>query len=374
MLLIVLPENFTVAGLFVFGMLSLAASASTILLISYFRSRRPEDKNILNKQILINFYIKLLGYIMHYMTQCVGYVLQTQPENHLAVVLSTTLLSHSNVAILVKLAALSYTLMSASRMVLFISPSTFATLKTSLLQWISISIIITFFTLELILNLVVYSPDKCTINQFDRQLHYLASSPINSAQADIEGNSKMCSHFPTFRILVALLIVFEAVSVIAQGMRMSGVNKNRIHPAIHIKQSKKRDRSYSVPALNISTTHHQARRSSFPTQAFPRSKEPRSSNTDPSSQSSTARFNSDTIIKYLLLFVRGEYSVVLVIYIFFSINGMLPFYLRIDFKVFLIQLDLFAVPVFWLICNDKIMQFTENKIRRIYYQDFTENN
>ena len=140
MLLIVLPENFTVAGLFVFGMLSLAASASTILLISYFRSRRPEDKNILNKQILINFYIKLLGNIMYYMTQCVGYVLQ--PENHLAVVLSTTLLSHSNGIILVKLATLGYTLMSASRMVLFISPSTFATLKTSLLQWISISIII----------------------------------------------------------------------------------------------------------------------------------------------------------------------------------------------------------------------------------------
>ena len=83
---------------------------------------------------------------------------------------------------------------------------------------------ISFFTFELILNLVVYPPDKCTFNQFGQQLHYLALSP--AGQVDIEGNSKMCSHFPTFQILVALLIVFEVVSVIAQGMRMHSVNKS----------------------------------------------------------------------------------------------------------------------------------------------------
>ena len=142
---------------------------ATFFFIAYLRSRKPADKHILNRQMLMNFYLKLLYYPIYYLGLYVGF--QGQSQNEMVKLVSSTILSFSSTRIELIIMVAMYTLISGSRALHFICPAQFQTLNAKLCQRVSMLAIFILFAVEVTLSQVVYSPDKCDINESGQELH-----------------------------------------------------------------------------------------------------------------------------------------------------------------------------------------------------------
>ena len=150
----------------------------TFLFIAFLRSRKPVEKNILNRQFLFNFYLKICTMLRVYISTVYTYTFVALGEKSPA----SLLINYIGVRTSGIIQIASYVLISVSRMVLIVSPVTFHKLNTTLwatMTYISIAML---FTVDLFLQLVVYSPSKCQENLAGIKLHepFFAYSEIQS--------------------------------------------------------------------------------------------------------------------------------------------------------------------------------------------------
>ena len=122
-------------NLFLYAIVSVITVSSTLLFIAFLSSRKPAEKNILNKSLLTNFYYKLvIVYPVAYTHTCVTYI---------------------------------YTL-------IFISPARFISANANLWQCVSMPLIMTVLVVEIVFSNGVLSPKECNQDKFGFELYKLA--------------------------------------------------------------------------------------------------------------------------------------------------------------------------------------------------------
>ena len=156
---------------------------ASFFFVAYLRSRKPADKHILNRLMLINFYFKLLYYPLFYIGVYLGF--QGQSKSYMAKLLSSTIASYSFGRILFIMMIAMYTLISASRALYFISPAKMQSLDAKFWQRMLMLMFVTLFVVEVILSQVVFSPARCDVNENGHELHTFSSytflfEPANS--------------------------------------------------------------------------------------------------------------------------------------------------------------------------------------------------
>ena len=231
----------------------------------------------------------VIGLPVLYTFKCISYISEVRNLNYFENMLSTSLLIHYVFRILFITYFTIYILISASRTLMFVSPSTFVSAKTTLWKFISMPILLVVLACELILSGIVISPQKCQIDQNGFKLWDLAFTIFhdqknisimpteesnftifneshlglsddltlltsNSKNATMsESTSQVCLLFPTLRILLSTIIVLETVRCIAAAIR----NLNRIK-----QKAKKVGTSIPLKAVNRQPSARREMRSS----------------------------------------------------------------------------------------------------------------
>ena len=248
--------------------------------ICFLQSRPPANKTILNRQLVINFFFKSVFAAYWFTGIVVGFL-------DLEASLLITLFAASTGRIMVILSLFIYAQVSASRMLVFLSPSTFHSLKVPLFQYISVLSILAVFAAEVFLRQVVFSPDKCDVDPVGIAIHSLPFNTqaevneiqnnsntaieammteenasiknqtllfANSSNSTLEGGVKTCRLFPSVMILLGILLVLETMRVILAVWRSVKkiTKKKKVSPCIQMHKVKyaknRRGRANSVPA------------------------------------------------------------------------------------------------------------------------------
>ena len=161
----------------------LISLAHIFLFISFLRSRKPAEKNILNRQFLFNFYLKIFLMLRVYVSTVYTFTFTTLGEKTSPITHpSSLLINYLGIRTSGIIQTASYVLISVSRMVLIVFPTTFHNLNTTLwagMTYVSICIL---FLGDLSMQLVVYNPNKCQENLAGIKLHepFFAYSEIQS--------------------------------------------------------------------------------------------------------------------------------------------------------------------------------------------------
>ena len=261
--LLITPTIYSLYSVFVDGVASFLAISAIVQFINYLKSRKSSEKNILNRQMLLNFYLKLIYYPLYYMMIYVGYSSLSPPVNELETILASTILSYSSTRIWLILTIAMYMLLSASRALLIISPGTFLSLDAKFFQRVSLLVIIIIFIFELIISQVVYS--TCDVNEKGHQLHTLMDLNFFSDDIQIEidntsftsgtdqemqpnyegfslngtqltngttlGGPRVCFLFPSFKIILFLIIIFEMTRLtVALGRLRKSIKLKKVGP------------------------------------------------------------------------------------------------------------------------------------------------
>lgn len=272
-ILLFTPGEYTLYSICVDGMASVVSVCITAYFISFLNSRKPTEKNILNKQMVMNFCLKFIYYLFYFMAMVVGYIVKIRPPTDLEKILMSSFLSYSTGRLLTILSVATYTLMSASRTLLFILPRTYHTLNVKLFQRLSMAIISSLALMELILSQLVFSSDKCDVNENGYELHTLTNffpadkKPLTNTLCcktnetdkilpnfnetweeydEITNHSlydmfpllnqtkekktiaiKTCTLFPTLRIIMIMLVLIEMARLITAIARMIRKMKNQ---------------------------------------------------------------------------------------------------------------------------------------------------
>ena len=214
------PTIYSLYSLIVDGIASILSIAATLSFIGFLESRKPADKNIMNRQMQLNFYLKLVYHPLYYMMIYVGYSLTVFPLDNMNIFLSSTLLSYSSTRIWLILSIIMYAMISASRALLFISPALYFSLQAKMIQKISICIILAVFTFEIVLSQVVFSPEKCEVNEKGHRIHVLMNFFTNETLEENTSSTKACTLFPSFRVALFILITFEVIRLTMALARM----------------------------------------------------------------------------------------------------------------------------------------------------------
>ena len=210
--------------------------------------RKPADKTVLNRHLLIHFWMRLVVILPHvYTFKCISFISQARPLNGFETFLSRTLLSHYLTRIGMIAYFTIYILISASRTLVFISPATFVSAKTTFWNLISIPILLVVLTSELILSGVLISPNKCQFDKVgfklwdlaftisDRNISRMSMEENNttifdetsqfptasstSAATMSESTPQVCHLFPMLMILLSTLIALETIRCLAAAVR-----------------------------------------------------------------------------------------------------------------------------------------------------------
>ena len=242
------PEIYSLYSLFVDGISTVVAILSILQFINFLKSRKPSEKNILSRQMLLNFYLKLVYYPLYYMMVYVGFTYDAKSMSHgVTGLLVSTILSYTTTRIWIILTFTMYMLISISRALLIISPSTFLGLNVNFSQTVSILVLLLVFAVEVTLSLLVYA--KCDVNEKGHKLHTLMdlnnfykNSVCGSLSASNESTSfpdtcqqqgsneslelmdrtqqeKVCHLFPSFRIICTIIIILEVLRFIVAMIR-----------------------------------------------------------------------------------------------------------------------------------------------------------
>ena len=251
-LLLITPKGHAMITVHVASTIT-AASASIAFLV-YLLSRKPVERNILNRQLVLLFVLKLISFPYYsglryfqyrYLSQ-----LQSQQEDWEGweLLLTGTLFSLSSTRIVVILNILMYTLFSAYRTLLFISPSKFNYLNKKKVLYSSILIVVLVFVFEILMSQVVFSPARCEINARGNRIHSLVvesrretnfnmSTNLNKSSTEMPAlissevsnvdtnlnittlndnifsleSGKTCTLFPSGQILTFIFLLLEAI-------------------------------------------------------------------------------------------------------------------------------------------------------------------
>ena len=235
------------------GIFSFITTAATGFYMAFLMSRKPAEKTILNRQILMNFCFKIPVYLQGYLIVCVKQISRTRPLNVFEQFLGSTVLSYFGCRLVIVVSISMYILISVARTLVFLSPVGFISMKTKKFQFISMLIVLALFIQEVVLSQTLFSADKCNVDQNGYALHSLAFTKYNRTSTDsltvtrfneilndslalTRNNStltetvKVCKPIPTIEILIVLLIVLETIRLIAAVVRK-------------LKQIKKRNKS-----------------------------------------------------------------------------------------------------------------------------------
>ena len=243
------------------------AIAANVSFILFLQSRKPAEKTVLNKLLLLNFCFKLFFCLYMFSMNCISYSSQTN-QNDLEKVLSSTILSYISLKTAFTLVVMIYILISLSRTLLFISPAAFRSLNVRIVQWVAISILLSYFVAETIYFQLIFPSDECEVDQHGNGIHAFAFEIFWKSRVQIaEGLTKQCYVLPTIMPLCVILVAIECVRVIAatfreikktrkkirvspvlpDEVRASKTKSTKRQPADQIPSIKKTSRSNSVP-------------------------------------------------------------------------------------------------------------------------------
>lgn len=168
----------------IFLVATIIAASASIAFIAFLLSRKPAESNILNRQLVILFFLKLLSYpyylgLVYYWYRSYSQLQSKQEDwEEWELGLMGTLFSLSSARIVSILSIVMYTLVSASRTLLFISPAKFNYLNKKLVLYSTILIVVLVFAFEIFMSQVVFSPGRCEVNESGNQIHSLASNSL----------------------------------------------------------------------------------------------------------------------------------------------------------------------------------------------------
>ena len=168
-LLLLGPEAYSVYNVSVDVMSTVLSLYATIFFIAFLRSRKPADQHILNRLMLMNFYLKLLYYPLYYMGLYIGFQGHSMDKTTKFWLLKLGSYSSGRIWIIMMVAM--YTLVSASRALYFISPAKMQSLNTKFCLRVSKFLMLLLFVVEVVLSQVVFSPANCDVNENGHELH-----------------------------------------------------------------------------------------------------------------------------------------------------------------------------------------------------------
>ena len=385
--LVFVPE-ISIYAVCINGFSACVVIAANVSFIRFLQSKKPADKTIINRLLLLNFCFKLLFCLFYYSMTCVGYSSQTH-QNSLEKVLSTTMLSHITVKTVSTVDVMFYILISMSRTLLFVSPATFRSLNVRIAQWVAISILLAYFVAEIVYFQVIFPFSECEIDQFGNGIHALAFEVFWKTREQIaEGLTKQCNVLPAVMPLCVILVAIECIRVIAATVRelRKSRKKAKVSPNLPVvgvsftkiikgqadqrQSTKKTSRSNSVPLTTESPDKSdQGRRLSLQLICMQKTVlemnniklETRNDTTF--KESSTLRI----LLDYISNLVRRTYSLVIFLLSLMIFCFVLPIsFLGLDRKEIMYKvgkLDVFFVPVFWLLIDKDVWLFTQKNLK-----------
>ena len=216
--LLITPGEYTLMIVGVNTVATTVSASSSLAFISFLHSRKPAEKNILNLQMQMHFYFKLLYYPYYSMLVYLWHRSHSEQEEGWELLLRHTIFSYSSARILQILSVVMYSVISASRTLLFISPAKFYALQTRRVLFGSILTLMLVFVFEVIMSQAVFSPARCDVNESGIYIHeiphFVSKDAINNGtcfnQTILELPEKTCTLFPSFRIVIVLFLCLEA--------------------------------------------------------------------------------------------------------------------------------------------------------------------
>ena len=161
-----MSEDYGISTLIVFGVANVITTSATCFYMAFLMSRKPAEKTILNRQILMKFCFKIPVNLQTYMLMCVKHLSQARPLNVTEHFLGSTVLSWFAFRLSIVFTVSMYIIISVARTIVFISPVAFISINTKKIQCFSILILLTLLAEEVVVYLTFLSADKCHINQF----------------------------------------------------------------------------------------------------------------------------------------------------------------------------------------------------------------
>ena len=449
--LVATPSIYSLYSFILDAIASTISICATLTFIGYLSSRKPESKNILNRQMQLNFYLKLLYYPLYITMIYVGYKLKTDSKNNeIEHFLASTFLSYSSTRIWLILIITMYALISASRALLFISPATFLSLNSKIGYRISILIILIVLITEVCLSQIIFSPTRCEYNEKGHKIHALVNFFTNETtpESATSLSPKTCTLFPSFRIALFILISFElirlAVALIRFWRKINNrtigpgfpTNKNQSTTELQVKENniniskiKKENmgnqtttsesigqdgqehktsrliyvvplpkfdmpcgstvsnqncppaiqtlkRSHSVPLI-LNKCKNQARKRqsslsndievSLGVQVINNSKITEKSLVSTFNTFKQNRNNMKEFKNYIALLIWRTYSLVIIVIFLYLVAGFLPnkiyFIRQLRLQSMVVKLDLFFIPIFWILVDKEVWHFTLQNIK-----------
>ena len=151
----------------------------------FLMSRKPAEKTILNRQILMNFCFKIPVYLQGYLIVCVKQISRSRPLNVFEQFLVSTVLSYFCCRLVIVLNISMYILISMARTLVFVSPVGFISMKNKKFQFISMLTVLALFIQEDVVSQTLFSADKCNVDHNGDALHSLAFTNITEPQLTV---------------------------------------------------------------------------------------------------------------------------------------------------------------------------------------------
>jgi hypothetical protein len=218
---------------------TIPAASASIAFTAFLLSRKPAERTILHRQLVMVFLLKLVSYPYYsgqvYFWYRARSQLASQVEDweNWELGLMGTLFSFSTARILSILSIVMYTLVSASRMLLFVSPAKFNNLNKKLVLYSSILVVVLVFVFETVMSQVVFSPARCDVDVWGHLIHSSASNIAtdlnltsskwshytlsestqenNVNKTSLELSVKTCTLFPSLIIWTVIFLLLEVI-------------------------------------------------------------------------------------------------------------------------------------------------------------------
>ena len=376
---------------------TIVSVAASVAFIIFLQSRKPAEKNILNRQILMHFCFKLI-YYPYYITLI--FFWQRSNGQHQAdweLILIGTLLSYNSTRIMLILSLVMYTLISVSRTFLLIAPAKFNSLKPKLVVQCSTIILVLVLAFEIAMSLFVFSPAKCDVTPDGVRMYSMAFSNefspnetnFNKTSLELQ-DLKVCTTFPSVRIFMVLFLVLEitrfTMAVARKYKRLKSQNtvvkpaqpntapSVGLKPQIPIKKCVDIKRSESFPSIRVLQYNAERRLSaqclSWNTTKSPELNAPELAVvvTNIQQKDSTTPLDLQEMKAYVSFLILRTYTLVIVIILILSVTFLLPnkFISLLVIRADLFSLDLYFVPVFWILIDKDVWQFTMKNCRKMF--------
>ena len=382
--LVFVPE-ISIYAVFLNGISTTVAIAAIVSFIIFLQSRKPAEKTVINRLLHLNFYFKLMLCLYYYLMTCIGYSSQTHP-NYLEKVLSSTMLSHISVKTVGTLNVMFYVFISMSRTCLFVSPGIFRSLNVWFVQWVAIAMLLAYFVAEIVYFQVLFHSEYCEVDQFGNGIHSFAFEVFLKSRAQIaEGLTKRCNVMAAVMPLCVILVAIESIRVIAATVRelKKSRKKARVSPDFLVasytkrikiqenqsKTIKKTSRSNSVPLSTECRVKlsDEVRRLSLQNSCIKKAEIKLNTNHHIKlNEKSTLRILVDLIYNL----VKRTYSLVVFLMALVLFCFILPISFlgmdRLEIMYKVAKLDILFVPVFWLLIDKDVLQYTKKILKESF--------